>query len=96
MPVSAIVPGRVRGTAPDARPGERLVAGTMDLLLVTQDGAVIVDHKSYPGDRSTWAAKAREFTPQMAAYAYVLRAAGFKVVGQWVHFTVGAGVVQVG
>jgi hypothetical protein len=63
---------------------------------MTTDGAVIVDHKSYPGNPSTWSAKAREFAPQMAAYAHVLRAAGIDVVGQWVHFTVGAGVARVG
>ncbi len=96
VPVSAIVPGKIARATPSAKAGERLVAGTVDLLLMTKDGAVVIDHKSYPGDRSTWLPKACEFTPQMAAYAHVLRAAGFKVVGQWVHFTVGAGVVQVG
>jgi hypothetical protein len=63
---------------------------------MTTEGAVIVDHKSYPGAPSTWSARAREFAPQMAAYSHVLGAAGIKVIGQWVHFTVGAGVVRLG
>jgi ATP-dependent helicase/nuclease subunit A len=97
VPVSAMVmPADGEGARRHAGPPGRRVVGTVDLLLVTRDGAVIVDHKSYPGDPSTWSAKAREFAPQMAAYAHVLGAAGLEVVGQWVHFTVGAGVVRVG
>lgn len=98
LPVSATVTRDAgeSGAWPNAGSGRRRVVGTMDLLLMTSTGAVIVDHKSYPGTPSTWSAKAREFAPQLAAYAHVLAAAGVHVVGQWVHFTVGAGVVRVG
>ena len=74
--------------------GMRSVSGTIDLLLVLPEGVVIVDHKSYPGAPSTWIAKAREFAPQMGAYAHALRAAGLSVLEQWIHFTVGAGAVR--
>jgi ATP-dependent helicase/nuclease subunit A len=74
--------------------GPRRVSGAIDLMLMTKDGAVVVDHKSFPGAPSQWMEKAREFAPQMGAYAHVLEAAGVKVVGQWVHFTLGAGVVR--
>jgi ATP-dependent helicase/nuclease subunit A len=73
--------------------GPRRVSGAIDLVLMTKDGAVVVDHKSFPGAPSQWMEKAREFAPQMGAYTHVLEAAGVKVVGQWVHFTLGAGVV---
>ena len=68
VPVSAVVAGEGGGA--------RRVVGTIDLVLITKEGAVIVDHKSYPGSPSTWSAKARAFVPQMAAYAHVLSAAG--------------------
>jgi ATP-dependent exoDNAse (exonuclease V) beta subunit len=74
--------------------GVRRVSGAIDLLLVTSEGAVVVDHKSFPGKSVYWGDKAREFAPQMGAYAHVLRAAGVDVIGQYVHFTVGAGVVR--
>jgi ATP-dependent exoDNAse (exonuclease V) beta subunit len=74
--------------------GARRVSGAIDLLLMTNEGAVVVDHKSFPGASTHWVDRAREFAPQMGAYAHVLRAAGIKVVGQYVHFTVGAGVVS--
>jgi ATP-dependent helicase/nuclease subunit A len=96
VPVSAMLAPDGEVARRHAGPAGRRVVGTVDLLLMTGDGAVIVDHKSYPGERSTWSAKARAFAPQMAAYAHVLGAAGLEVVGQWVHFTVGAGVVRVG
>jgi ATP-dependent exoDNAse (exonuclease V) beta subunit len=73
--------------------GARRVSGAIDLLLMTSEGAVVVDHKSFPGASALWVEKAREFAPQMGAYAHILRAAGINVIGQYVHFTVGAGVV---
>jgi ATP-dependent helicase/nuclease subunit A len=74
--------------------GPRRVSGAIDLVLMTKDGAVVVDHKSFPGAPSQWMEKAREFAQQMGAYTHVLEAAGVKVRGQWVHFTLGAGVVR--
>jgi ATP-dependent exoDNAse (exonuclease V) beta subunit len=74
--------------------GARRVSGAIDLLLMTNDGAVVVDHKSFPGASAHWVDRARGFAPQMGAYAHVLRAAGINVIGQYVHFTVGAGVVR--
>ncbi len=74
--------------------GVRRVRGTIDLLLEMPEGVVIIDHKSFPGGANQWAAKAREFGPQLAAYAHVLQLAGKRVLGLFVHFTVGAGVTQ--
>jgi ATP-dependent helicase/nuclease subunit A len=85
LPVSAAV---------SSGSGARRVSGAIDLVLLTPGGAVIVDHKSFPGAPAEWAGKAREFAPQMGAYAHVLRRAGLAVIGQYVHFTVGAGVVR--
>jgi ATP-dependent helicase/nuclease subunit A len=76
--------------------GTRRITGTIDLLLETLDGVVIIDHKSYPGPEATWSEKAQDFAPQIAAYAEALRMAGKRVVGQWVSFAVSGGVVRLG
>jgi hypothetical protein len=39
-------------------------------------GVVLVDHKSFPGAREAWQAKAAEFAPQLAVYAEALRFGG--------------------
>jgi len=85
MPVTVAI------TTPD---GDRRLSGMMDLLLVTTDGAVIIDHKSYPGGEATWEEKAREHAPQLNAYAYALKASGLKVIAKWLHFPVSAGVAR--
>jgi len=74
--------------------GTRRVQGTIDLLLETPDGVVLIDHKSFPGGQSQWIDKAREFAPQLAAYRHVLAAAGKRVVATYVHFPIGAGVAK--
>ena len=86
VPVSAVI----------ATPmGSRRVEGTIDLLIETPDGVVIIDYKSWPGAQTTWQEKARELLPQIAAYAAVLRAAGKNVLSGWLGFVVGGGVVEV-
>jgi ATP-dependent exoDNAse (exonuclease V) beta subunit len=74
--------------------GARRIAGTIDLLLDVPEGVVLIDHKSYPRARDTWAAKAAEFAPQFAVYAEALRLAGKSVVEQWVNFTIAGGAVR--
>ncbi len=77
------------------RRGETVVAGFADLVLETADGWVVVDHKSFKGRRDQWTAKAAEYTGQLAAYAEAMRlASGRPVVGLWVHFVVGGGLVR--
>jgi hypothetical protein len=85
VPVTAAIP---------VSTGARRVKGTIDLLLETTNGVVLIDHKSYPGARDTWQAKATEFAPQLAAYAEALRLADKRVLEMWIHFTVGGGAVR--
>jgi ATP-dependent helicase/nuclease subunit A len=75
--------------------GQRRIEGTIDLLLEMPNGVVLIDHKSYPGARSTWREKALEYVPQLAAYAEVLRMAGKTVLSQWISFAVAGGVVEI-
>lgn len=73
--------------------GQR-VSGIMDLLLETAEGWVLVDHKSFPGGASQWAAKAETFSGQLALYVEAMGQLGLPLAGVWVHFPVGGGWVQ--
>lgn len=77
------------------RQGETVVAGFADLVLDTAEGWVVVDHKSFKGRRDQWAAKAAEYTGQLAAYADAMRVgSGRPVVAVWLHFVAGGGMVR--
>lgn len=76
--------------------GARAVRGTIDLWLETNDGGVLIDHKSYPGASSDWPAQTLKHAPQLYTYGLALRAAGKHVLGYYVHFAIGGGMVEVG
>jgi ATP-dependent exoDNAse (exonuclease V) beta subunit len=77
--------------------GERRVSGIIDLLLETDAGYVLLDHKSFPaGAESAWRAQCATFIPQLAAYAWLLEAMGDKpLVACWVHLPVAGGMVEI-
>ena len=58
-----------------ARVGEQLIAGRIDLLVEHATGLAIVDHKSFPGSRDNWDAKAVGYGPQLGLYAEAARLA---------------------
>ena len=61
--------------------------GTIDLVLQLPSGEVVViDHKSAPIQRRHCAAKALQFTEQLAAYHEVLTATGQTVESEWIHY----------
>jgi ATP-dependent helicase/nuclease subunit A len=73
--------------------GLRQVTGSIDLLLETNEGWVVIDHKTYPG--TDWERRAHGYAPQLAAYRRVLDAAGAKrVVAQLVHFPIGGRIAE--
>ncbi|MBB5021357.1 UvrD-helicase domain-containing protein [Desulfurispira natronophila] len=68
--------------------------GWIDMLLELPEGYVIIDHKSYPGHQTT--EKAREFAPQLQAYAEaVTKATGKPVLSTLLHLPVSGCVVRV-
>ncbi len=77
------------------RENGQVLRGWIDLLLETDGGWIVIDHKSSPRPRSEWAAEAIEYSGQLAAYASTLRGAGLDCAGCWVHFAVGGGMVEV-
>jgi ATP-dependent helicase/nuclease subunit A len=80
----------------DTEHGARRIEGTIDLLLETESGYVIVDHKSFPGRQEHWAERALNYAPQLFTYEKAIRMTGAEVTAMLVHFTVGGGVVEVG
>ena len=73
----------------------QVLRGWIDLLLETEQGWIVIDHKSSPRPRSEWAAEALEYSGQLAAYAGALQGGGLHCAGCWVHFPVSGGLVEV-
>lgn len=71
--------------------------GSIDLLLVKEDGeAVVVDHKIAPVPREAWAEKAASYAGQLEVYRDALEAQDVTVAETLLHLVVGGGVVRVG
>src|SRR5262249_17542874 len=64
----------------DTEHGRRRIAGSIDLLLETPAGYVIVDHKSFPGRTSEWGERALTYAPQLFTYAKAIRMTGAQVL----------------
>ncbi|MEQ9463912.1 MAG: UvrD-helicase domain-containing protein [Haliea sp.] len=74
----------------------QIVDGWIDLLLATEDGYVVIDHKASPRARSDWQQVALGYSGQLQAYAEgVTRASGKPVLGTWIHFGVSGGLVEI-
>ena len=69
----------------------QVLHGWIDLLLETEAGWIVVDHKSSPRPRLEWANEAVEHSGQLAAYARALRGAGLDCTGCWLRFPEGEG-----
>ena len=69
--------------------------GWIDVLVDTGEGWIIIDHKSFPGRKSEWDQKALSYSGQFEAYrSAVMQATKRPVISQWVHFSVGGGLVE--
>jgi ATP-dependent exoDNAse (exonuclease V) beta subunit len=74
----------------------QVMQGRIDLLLETNDGWVLLDHKANPAPRDRWDRIAEEHGGQLSVYADALaRATGRSVVEAWIALPVGAGAIQV-
>lgn len=78
-----------------ARSDGRGVHGWIDVLVETDGGCVVIDHKSSPRPRAEWAGEACQHSGQLELYRAALAAAGRTVSSCWIHFPVGGGIVRV-
>lgn len=75
--------------------GQRM-NGWIDVLIETEEGWIIIDHKSFPGRRSEWEQKALSYSGQLEAYRQaVVRATDRPVVSQWIHYSIGGALIEV-
>lgn len=74
--------------------GQR-ITGIIDLAIETDQGWIVIDHKSYPGKRTDWEARALSFSGQLSLYAVALAEAKGAAIRTWIHFAVGGGLVEV-
>ena len=76
--------------------GGQRVRGIVDLMLRTDAGWWIVDHKTFQGSQESWAEQAIGHSGQLATYAAALRSTGRSVAGLCIHFVVGGGWIVLG
>ncbi len=77
-------------------PNGQLLNGWIDLLIDTPAGWVIIDHKAFPGGQAEWHEHALGYSGQLSRYRDAMIAAtGRAVVGLWIHYCLGGGVVEV-
>ena len=76
--------------------GQRRIKGSIDLLLETTDGYVIIDHKTFPGRAQDWHDRVSSHAPQLATYKYLMeRTAARKVIATYIHMAVGGVIIRV-
>jgi hypothetical protein len=72
----------------------RVVNGWIDVLLETEHGWIVVDHKSSPRPRVEWRDELCEYAGQLDAYREALEAAGKKVESCWIHLPIGGAALR--
>jgi len=70
--------------------------GSIDLLVETPKGWIIIDHKSNPQPSTNWMELALQYSGQLAAYRDALEKLSDKnVLGTFIHFVVSGGIVEI-
>jgi ATP-dependent exoDNAse (exonuclease V) beta subunit len=76
-------------------PAGQLVSGFIDLLLESVDGWVVIDYKSFSGQKSDWEAKALSYSGQLDCYRRALAAMKMKMESLWIYFALGGALVRI-
>ncbi len=77
-------------------PEGTVIAGTADLVLSTDGGMILVDHKTFPGSAAEANARALTHAGQLHAYATCVAVATSKpVASSWIHFPVLGKLIEV-
>lgn len=78
-------------------PSGQVANGRIDLLLETDSGWVLIDHKSSQSATDRWEQLASEYAAQLSAYAQAVeQASGRKVAEQWLLLPVTGGALSIG
>jgi ATP-dependent exoDNAse (exonuclease V) beta subunit len=78
------------------RVGLQRVSGRIDLLVETDDGFVIIDHKTFPGSYDHWVDKAFSYRPQLLLYGELIRnATGCELLAFYVHMPIVGKIIDV-
>jgi ATP-dependent helicase/nuclease subunit A len=73
----------------------QIYSGTADLVLETEDGLILIDHKSFQGGENTWEKKYIENYGQLLAYKEMLEKSFEKpVIKAFIHFPIAGGLVE--
>lgn len=74
----------------------QVISGWIDLLLESEAGFVLIDHKASPRARADWNEIALSHSGQLQAYANgITKTTGKPVLSCWIHFAVTGGMVEV-
>ena len=74
----------------------QVVNGWIDMLIETQEGYILIDHKASPRARGHWPEIALSYSGQLKAYADGIRKTSDKhVLSTWIHFALTGGLVGV-
>jgi ATP-dependent exoDNAse (exonuclease V) beta subunit len=86
----------LRESPVQARVGDQIVQGRIDLLVRHAAGVAILDHKSFPGALNTWDDRALAYAPQVGLYGQaVAAAAGVDCDEFWIHMPVVGALLRV-
>ena len=72
----------------------QFINGFIDLLLETEKGWVLIDHKTFPGASSEYEAKALSYSGQLTCYQSSMEAIGKPIEAIWVNFVTGGTMVS--
>ena len=77
-------------------PNQQIATGWIDVLIETEQGYIIVDHKSNPMSQAEWEQNALKYSGQLALYKSAVETITKKpVLGCWVHFAITGGCLRI-
>ena len=56
------------------RMGHRTLSGRIDVFVEISDAIIVIDHKSFPGNRTQWLEQAKRYTGQLRLYGEAITA----------------------
>ena len=75
--------------------GDQYLTGNVDMILDTEEGWVVIDHKIFPGGKGDLSSEAAAYGAQISAYSDILeKATGKKPVARLIHFIIAGAIVE--